>query len=65
MIVTLAENNIKTLEEFAGLTTDDLLGYFEDRHDKNSRIKGILENYNLTKDEGDELIMEARKIWLK
>ena len=65
MIVTLAENNIKTLEEFAGLTTDDLLGYFEDRHDKNSRIKGILENYNLTKDEADELIMEARKIWLK
>ena len=65
MIVTLAENNIKTLEEFAGLTTDDLLGYFEDRHDKNSKIKGILENYNLTKDEGDELIMEARKIWLK
>ena len=65
MIVTLAENNIKTLEEFAGLATDDLLGYLEDRHDKNSRIKGILENYNLTKDEGDELIMEARKIWLK
>ena len=65
MLVTLAENNIKTLEEFAGLTTDDLLGYFEDRHDKNSKIKGILENYNLTKDEGDELIMEARKIWLK
>ena len=64
MLVTLAENNIKTLEEFAGLTTDDLLGYFEDRHDKNSKIKGILENYNLTKDEGDELIMEARKIWL-
>ena len=65
MLVTLAENNIKTLEEFAGLTTDDLLGYFEDRHDKNSKIKGILEDYNLTKDEGDELIMEARKIWLK
>ena len=64
MLVTLAENNIKTLEEFAGLTTDDLIGYYEDRHDKNSKIKGILEEFNLTKDEGDELIMEARKIWL-
>ncbi len=31
---------------------------------KNSKVKGILEEYNLTKDEGDELIMEARKIWL-
>jgi len=64
MLVTLAENNIKTLEEFAGLITDDLIGYYEDRHDKNSKVKGILEEYNLTKDEGDELIMEARKIWL-
>ena len=64
MLVTLAENKIKTLEEFAGLTTDDLIGYYEDRHDKNSKIKGILEEFNLTKDEGDELIMEARKIWL-
>ena len=64
MLVTLAENNIKTLEEFAGLTTDDLIGYYEDRHDKNSKVKGILEEYSLTKDEGDELIMEARKIWL-
>ena len=65
MLVTLAENNIKTLEEFAGLTTDELIGYYEDRHDKNSKVEGILEEYNLTKDEGDELIMEARKIWLK
>ena len=64
MLVTLAENNIKTLEEFAGLTTDDLIGYYEDRHDKNSKVTGILEEYNITKDEGDELIMEARKIWL-
>ena len=64
MLVTLAENNIKTLEDFAGLTTDDLIGYYEDRHDKNSKVKGMLEEYNLTKDEGDELIMEARKIWL-
>ena len=64
MLVTLAENNIKTLEDLAGLTTDDLIGYYEDRHDKNSKVKGMLEEYNLTKDEGDELIMEARKIWL-
>jgi len=64
MLVTLAENNIKTLEDFAGLTTDDLIGYYEDRHDKNSKVNGMLEEYNLTKDEGDELIMEARKIWL-
>ena len=64
MLVTLAENNIKTLEDLAGLTTDDLIGYYEDRHDKNSKVKGMLEEYNLTREEGDELIMEARKILL-
>ncbi len=65
MIVKLAENKITNLEDFAGLTTDDLIGYLEDRTDKNSRVEGLLEEFNLTKDEGDHLIMEARKIWLE
>ena len=65
MIVKLAENNIKSIEDFAGLTTDDLIGYFEDKSDKNSRVTGLLEEFNINKDEGDHLIMEARKIWLK
>ncbi len=65
MIVKLAENNIKSIEDFAGLTTDDLIGYFEDKSDKNSRVAGLLEEFNINKDEGDHLIMEARKIWLK
>ena len=62
MLVKLAENNIKTLEDFAGLTTDDLIGYLEDRSDKNSRVTGLFEEFNINKDEGDQLIMEARKI---
>ena len=64
MLVKLAQNEIKNLDDFAGLTTDDLLGYYEDRHDKNSKVQGILDEFNLTKDEGDQLILEARKIWL-
>ena len=64
MLVVLAQNNIKTLEDFAGLTTDDLIGYYENKHDKNSKVKGLLEEFNLTKDEGDQLIIESRKIWL-
>ena len=47
MIVKLAENNIKNLEDFAGLTTDDLIGYFEDKSDKNSRVVGLLEEFNV------------------
>ena len=64
MIVKLAENNIKTLDDFAGLTTDDLIGYLEVKGDKNSKVSGLLEEFNITREEGDQLIMEARKIWL-
>ena len=42
MLVKLAQNEIKNLDDFAGLTTDDLLGYYEDRHDKNSKVQGCL-----------------------
>ena len=65
MIVKLAENDIKTLDDLAGLTTDDLIGYLEVKGDKNSKVTGLLEEFNLTREEGDQLIMEARKIWLE
>ena len=65
MVVKLAENEVKTLDDFAGLTTDDLIGYLEVKGDKNSKVTGLLEEFNLTREEGDQLIMEARKIWLE
>ena len=40
MVVKLAENDIKTLDDFAGLTTDDLIGYLEVKGDKNSKVRG-------------------------
>ena len=64
MLVALAKQKVITLDDFAGLTTDDLIGYYEDKHDKNSRVSGILDGHNLSRDEADQLILEARKIWL-
>ena len=42
MVVKLAENDIKTLDDFAGLTTDDLIGYLEVKGDKNSKVYGVI-----------------------
>ena len=42
MVVKLAENDIKTLDDFAGLTTDDLIGYLEVKGDKNSKVDGVI-----------------------
>ena len=39
MLVKLGESNIKTLEDFAGLTTDELIGYFEDKSDNDKTRK--------------------------
>ena len=48
MVVKLAESDIKTLDDFAGLTTDDLIGYLEIKGDKNSKVTGLLEEFNLS-----------------
>ena len=32
--------------------------------DKDSKLTGLLDEFNLTREEGDQLILEARKIWL-
>jgi len=56
MLVAIARNEIITLDDFAGLTTDDLIGYYEDKHDKNSRVSGMLDGFSLTRDEADQLI---------
>ena len=37
--------------------------FSEIKGDKNSKVEGLLEEFNLTREEGDQLILEARKIW--
>ena len=49
MLVILGQNNIKTLDDFAGLATDELCEMFPD----------------LSQAEANQMIMEARKNWFK
>ncbi len=59
--VALGEAGIKSLEDLAGCATDDLLGYHEVGKDKERvRIAGALENFNLTADDANAIIMNAR-----
>jgi N utilization substance protein A len=61
MAVSLGENEIKTLEDLAGCATDDLLGYYEVNKDKERvKIVGALENFDLTPDDANAIIMKAR-----
>jgi N utilization substance protein A len=65
MLVTLGEQKILTLENFADLASDELTGGFDVIKGEKVKIQGYLEDFALSKDEADELIMSARKIIYK
>jgi transcription termination/antitermination protein NusA len=61
MAVALGEAEVKTLEDLAGCATDDLIGYYETGKDKERvRIKGALEDFDLTAEDANVIIMKAR-----
>ena len=65
MLVTLGEKKIKTLLEFAELSTDELIGSYDEKKGKRFKIEGYLEEFALTRDEADSLILNARNIAFK
>ena len=60
MLVRFGENDIKTLEDFAGCVTDDLTGWFETVERRRVRQEGILDGFDVSADEAENLIMVAR-----
>ena len=58
--VTLGENEVKTLEDLAGLIPDDIRGYYETKDGERVREAGILDEYNLSPEDAEALIMRAR-----
>ena len=65
MLVILGQKNIKKLSDFADLSTDELVGGFDEVKGKKIRLQGYLEEFSLTRDEADQLIMSARNIVFK
>jgi len=65
MLVTLGEKKILSLEEFADLASDELTGGYDVVKGSKIRIEGYLEDFALSKEEADELIMSARRIVYK
>ena len=62
MIIKLGENDVKSLEDFAYCSTDDLVGWEEYKDGVKHRETGILSSFELGEDYANELIMKARKI---
>ena len=60
MLVTLGEQKILTLNDFADLASDELTGTFDIINGEKVKIKGYLEDFALSRKEADDLIMTAR-----
>jgi transcription termination/antitermination protein NusA len=60
MLVKLGENGIKTVEDLAGCATDDLFGWSERKDGETVRYPGALDGFDLSRDETEALIMQAR-----
>ena len=65
MLVLLGQRNIKKLSDFADLSSDELIGGFDEIKGKKIRIEGYLEEFSLSREEADQLIMAAREIVFK
>ena len=65
MLVILGQRNIKKLSDFADLSSDELMGGFDEIKGKKIRINGYLEEFSLSRAEADQLIMSAREIIFK
>ena len=65
MLVTLGDQKILKLEDFADLASDELTGGYDIVKGEKVKVHGYLEDFALSKDEADELIMSARQIVYK
>ena len=60
MLMTLGEQKILSLSDFADLASDELTGTFDVIKGEKIKIKGYLEDFALSKKEADDLVMSAR-----
>jgi transcription termination/antitermination protein NusA len=60
MLVALGENNVKTVEDFADCATDDLIGWNERKDGTTTRHKGFLEDFDVSREDAEQMILEAR-----
>ena len=60
MLVRFGENDIKTVDDLAGCATDDLFGWSERKDGETTQYPGILDGFDLSHDDAEALIMQAR-----
>ncbi len=60
MLVALGENEIKTVEDFAGCASDDLVGWHEKVDGESVRQPGFLDDFKVSRPDAEAMIIAAR-----
>ncbi len=60
MLVKLGENGVKTVEDFADLATDDLVGWSERKDGETKKFAGFLDGFEISRVDAEAMIMNAR-----
>ncbi|WP_319486936.1 transcription termination factor NusA [uncultured Cohaesibacter sp.] len=60
MLVALGHDGIKTIEDLAGCATDDLVGWTERHNGEVKRFKGVLSDFDISRQEAEDIIMLTR-----
>jgi len=60
MLVAFGENGVKTIEDLAGLDTDELAGWTEKQANETVSHKGILDGFDVSRSDAEAMIMNAR-----
>src|ERR687894_857797 len=60
MLVAFGENGVKTIEDLAGLDTDELAGWTEKQANETVSHKGILDGFDVSRADAEAMIMSAR-----
>ncbi len=60
MLVKLGENSVKSVEDFADLATDDLVGWSERKDGETKKFTGFLDGFDISRVDAEAMIMNAR-----
>ena len=60
MLVAFGEHGVKTVEDLADCATDDLIGWSEKKDGSVARHKGILDGFDVTREDAEQMILSAR-----
>ena len=60
MMVTLGEDGVKTIEDFAGYAVDDLTGWKERKDGETKVFPGVLANHSVSRADAEQMVLAAR-----